>query len=57
MAKSDKNIVHDILRAQGVTTEPTPEAIKVFRDATQEIWSEATRDAEYDAQMAENFRQ
>lgn len=56
MAKSDKNIVRDILRAQGIWAEPTAEAVKAYRDASHEVWSEATRDAEYDAQMNENFR-
>ena len=56
MAKSDKNIVRDILRAQGIWDEPTKEAVKVFSEATFAARSEATRDAEYDAQMEANFR-
>lgn len=55
MAKSDKNIVRDILRAQGIWDEPTAEAIKVYRDASHEKYVEGADDANYDAQMRENF--
>lgn len=54
--KSDKNIVRDILRAQGVWDEPTKEAVAAYRAAADAVRSEATADANYDAQMAENFR-
>ncbi|WP_157497186.1 hypothetical protein [Leifsonia sp. Leaf264] len=50
--KTDKNIVRDILRAQGLwDVEPTDEAVKVLRDAQQEKWSEGYRDAEYEANV------
>lgn len=52
--KSDKSIVREILRAQGIQDEPTAEAVIVYRDAAHEVYSEAARDAEYDAQMGNN---
>ena len=55
MAKSTKNIVRDILRAQGIWEDPKPETIKAYEDAVHDVYSEATRDAEYDAQMQRNF--
>lgn len=50
MAKSDKNIVRDILKAQGVyehgdTPEPTPEAINVLRDYGFARWKEGYGEA------------
>jgi len=50
MAMSDKNIVRSILRAQGIWDEPTPEAIKAYRDAAHEAYREGSNDArdEYD---------
>jgi hypothetical protein len=55
MGKSDKNIVRDILRAQGIWDEPTADAIKVYRDAAHDKYVEGSNDANYDAQMSENF--
>lgn len=51
MAKSDKNIVRDILKAQGVyvhgdTPEPTVEAIKVLSDYGHAKWREGYNDSE-----------
>jgi hypothetical protein len=51
MAKSDKEIVRDILLAQGIKDEPTPAAVAVYNDAAFDVWTEATRDAEYDANV------
>lgn len=48
--KSEKNIVRDILIAQGLpwNTEPTPEAIKVLRDFGFAKWQEGGSDARYE---------
>jgi hypothetical protein len=54
MDKTAKDQVRDILRAQGITTEPTPEAVKVFFELRDAAYSEGSRDAAYDAQMALN---
>lgn len=44
--KSDKNIVRDILKAQGLdwNTEPTAEAIKVLRDLINEVATDNYRE-------------
>jgi hypothetical protein len=54
MYKSVKDQVRDILRAQGITTEPTAEAVKLFSDLRDAAYSEGSRDATYDAQMSLN---
>lgn len=48
--KSDKNIVRDILKAQGLPhdTEPTAEAIKVLRDYGYAKWREGGDDTRYE---------
>lgn len=48
--KSTKNIVRDILKAQGLAwdIEPTPEAIKVLSEALHGKWSEGYDNADYD---------
>jgi formylmethanofuran dehydrogenase subunit E-like metal-binding protein len=56
MFKSTKDIAREILRAQGINDEPSDAAVRVLRDAIEDAESETRRDAEYDAQMAENFR-
>jgi hypothetical protein len=48
MAKSDKEVVWDILRAQGISAEPTPEAIKVFANARAHSYLEGVRDTNAD---------
>lgn len=52
--KSSKNIVRDILKAQGLPwdVEPTPEAVKVLHDALHDKWSEGYDDADYDHNQA-----
>lgn len=48
--KSDKNIVRDILKAQGLPydTEPTDEAVKVLIAYGTARWREGNDDATYD---------
>lgn len=53
--KSDKNIVRDILKAQGVyehgdTPEPTDEAVKVLRDYGSDKYREGYKDGTEDGQ-------
>jgi hypothetical protein len=52
MGKSDLEIVTEILRAQGVTAEPTPEAVALYKTYADDVWSEATTTAELDASIA-----
>lgn len=48
--KSEKNIVRDILIAQGLPwdTEPTPEAVKTLRDFGFARWKEGDSGARYE---------
>lgn len=48
MAKSDKETVRDILRAQGISAEPTPEAVKIFADARAYSYLDGVRDTNAD---------
>ena len=56
--KSEKNIVKDILKAQGVyvhgdVPEPTPEAVKILRDFGFAKWQEGGNDTRYDYEMGQ----
>jgi hypothetical protein len=57
ITKTDKEIVAVILRAQGITAEPTPEAVRAYKVYADMVWSEATRSAEFDAAMASSSHQ
>jgi hypothetical protein len=48
--KSDKNIVRDILKAQGLPwdEEPTEEAVKILSDALRQQYRKGYDDAQYD---------
>lgn len=54
--KSDKNILKDIIRAQGVyvhgdVPEPTADALKLLREYGHSKYREGSDDATYDAGM------
>lgn len=49
MAKSDKNILRDIFKAQGIyehgdVPEPTEYALRIFSDMLMEKWKDAYND-------------
>lgn len=47
--KSYKNIVRDILKANGIwDVEPSEESVKILSEALQSNWSKGYNDAEYD---------
>ena len=55
MAKSDKNLLKDIFRAQGIyvhgdVPDPTPEALKLFSTYGFESWKRGNSDGWHDAQ-------
>jgi hypothetical protein len=54
MNNTAKDQVRDIFRAQGITTEPTAEAVKVFSELRSAAYDEGSSDANYDAQQALN---
>jgi len=50
LMKSNKDIVRDILKAQGIRDpEPTPEAVKILSRALFEKWQEGNTDGWHDA--------
>lgn len=56
--KSDKNIVRDVLRAQGLwDVEPTEEAVKVIRDFGYAKWCEGDDYGRQAEQFAQQYEQ
>jgi hypothetical protein len=51
MDKTDKEIVAEILRAQGITAEPTNAAVAAYKVRADAVWNEAVRDVERSAQI------
>jgi hypothetical protein len=51
MDKTDKEIVAEILLAQGITAEPTDAAVAAYKARADAVWDEATRDVERAAQI------
>jgi hypothetical protein len=56
MDKTDKEIVAEILLAQGITAEPTDAAVAAYKARADAVWDEAVRDVERSARIASLVR-